>query len=287
MARLDALNMFQSDGTTEVLLAEEYGKLIENVYAGAVSTKFKNVDLSGDPAGGSVEAQRVLNSTSVAYGTARAAGAGVGIEANPVTVSLDQHKEIINEAEMFDVERIGLPAFLERKANSNRYAMIKELDTAFFTEAYQQGTKVTPTATSEVGKIEELILALETVSNDFVDGITRDMMGLVLTPAQHSALRLEIDALPAQDNYYMQGAVGVFHSVPVWVSNHLPKATGQVADAFVMAFGAVAQPVSIKEMGINRIPLSTALATELFYDYGTKAVTEDLIFYLGDAYSAE
>lgn len=286
MARLDALNMFQSDGTTEVLLAEEYGKLIENVFAGAVSTQLKNVDLSGDPMGGSVEAQRVLNSVSAAYGTARAAGAGVGIEANPVTVALDQHKEIINEAEMFDLERIGLPAFLQRKAANNKYAMIKELDTAFFTEAYQQGSKVTTTATTEIGKLEELILALETVDNDFVDGIGRDMMGLVLSPTQHSAVRLEIDELPAQDNFYMRGAIGVFHSVPVFVSNHLPKATGQVVDAMVMAFGSVAQPVAVKDYGINRIPLSTAVATELFYDYGTKAVTEDLIFYIGDAYSA-
>lgn len=286
MARLDALNMFQSDGTTEVLLAEEYGKLIDNVYAAAVSTKLKNMDLSGDPAGGSVEAQRVLNSTSVTYGTARAAGAGVSIQANPVTITLDQHKEIINEAEMFDLERIGIGNFLGRKANSNKYAMVKEIDTAFFTEAYQQGTKVTPTGTSEIEKTEELILALETVSNDFVDGIGRDMMGLVLSPAAHSALRLEIDALPAQDNFYAQGAVGVFHSVPVWVSNHLPKETGQVVDAMVMALGAVAQPVSIKDYGLNRIPLSTAVASELFYDYGTKAVTEDLIFYLGDAYVA-
>ena len=286
MARLDALNMFQSDGTTEVLLAEEYGKLIENVFAGAVSTQLKNVDLSGDPMGGSVEAQRVLNSVSAAYGTARAAGAGVGIEANPVTVPLDQHKEIINEAEMFDLERIGLPAFLQRKAANNKYAMIKELDTAFFTEAYQQGSKVTTTATTEIGKLEELILALETVDSDFVDGIGRDMMGLVLSPTQHSAVRLEIDELPAQDNFYMRGAIGVFHSVPVFVSNHLPKATGQVVDAMVMAFGSVAQPVAVKDYGINRIPLSTAVATELFYDYGTKAVTEDLIFYIGDAYSA-
>ena len=48
-------------------------------------------------------------------------------------------------------------------------------------------------------------------------------------------------------------------------------------NAIAMAEGAVAQPVRVKEYGAERIPLSNAIAIELFYSYGTKAVAADLI----------
>lgn len=286
MARLDALSILLSDGSTEAQLAELYGAVIENVEGKAVSVALKNMALSGDPAAGSVEAKRFVNSASQAYGTARGAGAGNAVEADPVTIPLDQHKEIVEEVEGFDLERFGVADILGRRIRNHSASMIRELDTAFFAEAYAEGTVFTPTATTTAGKLEELIVKLETVSNDFVDGVDRDMMGLVVTPAIHSALRLEIDELPSQDNFYAKGAVGLYHGVPVFVSNHLPKATDQVVDAFVMADGAVAQPVSAAPYAPERIPLSKAIAIELFYDFGTKAVTEDLIFYIGDEYAA-
>lgn len=286
MARLDALNLLLSDGTTEAQLAELYGQVIENVEGRAVSVALKNVALSGDPAAGSVEAKRFVNSASQAYGTARAAGAGDTVEVDPVVIALDQHKEIIEELEMFDIEKFGIANILGRRIANHASSMVRELDTAFFAEAYAEGTAVTTTASTTSGKLEELIVKLETVSNDFVDGIDRDMMGLVVTPAIHSALRLEIDAFPAADNLYAKGAVGLYHGVPVFVSNHLPKASGQVVNAFVMATGAVAQPVSAQPYAPERIALSKAMAAELFFDYGTKAVMADLIFYIGNAYSA-
>ena len=286
MARLDALSIKLENGTDDASLAELYNQVIENVEKGAVSVQLKNFNLSGDPAAGSVEAKRFVNSASQAYGTARGAGAGDDIKVKPVTVALDQHKEIIEEVEMFDLDRLGIANILGRRVADHARSMIRELDTAFFTQAYVAGTKLTTSGTTTAAKLEELIVKLETVANDFVDGVGRDMMGLVVTPAIHSALRLEIDAFPATDNAYAKGAVGLYHGVPVFVSNHLPKASGQVVNAFVMAFGSVAQPVSAQPYAAERIPLSNAMAAELFFDYGTKAVTEDLIFYIGDAYSA-
>lgn len=284
MARLDSLNIKLQDGVTEAELAELYNQVIENVEGRAVSVALKNVSLSGDPAAGSVEAKRFVNSESKEYGFARSAMAGEAVLVKPVTIALDQHREIIEEIENFDLNRMGVTGILGSRTANHVASWRKELDTAFFTEAYQAGTVFTPTGTKISVKLEELIVKLETLQNDFIDGVDRDMMALVVTPAIHSALRLEIDEFPAQDNFYAKGAVGLYHGVPVFVSNHLPKATGQSVDALVMMFGAVAQPVSAAPYTPERIPLTNATAISLFYDYGTKAVMEDTIFYIGNAY---
>lgn len=286
MARLDALSILLQDGVTEAKLAELYGQVIENIEAGAVSVQLKNFDLSGDPAAGSVEANRFVNSVSNAYGTARAALSGELVQAEPVTILIDTHREIIEEIEAFDLQRMGIADIMGRRIRNHASSMIRELDTAFFTQAYVAGTAFSPSGTTTAAKLESLIVKLETVSNDFVDGVGRDIMALVVTPAIHSALRLEIDAFPSQDNFYGRAAVGLYHGVPVFVSNHLPKVSGQTVTSFVMAFGAVAQPVNAMPYAPDRIPLTKAMAVELFYDYGTKAVTPDLIFYIGNAYAS-
>ena len=52
------------------------------------------------------------------------------------------------------------------------------------------------------------------------------------------------------------------------------------ADALIMVDGAVAQPVVMYPYRApERIPLSNDMAVAMFYDYGTKALTPDLIFY--------
>ena len=46
-----------------------------------------------------------------------------------------------------------------------------------------------------------------------------------------------------------------------------------------MVRGAVAQPVVVNQYGApEKIPLSNDYAVSLFYDYGTKALTPDLIY---------
>jgi len=284
MARLDSLSIKLENGIAEAELAELYNQVIENVEGRAVSVALKNQALSGDPAAGSVEAKRFVNSVSNAYGTARSALSGEAIKVKPVTVALDRHREIIEEVENFDLNRMGFGGILGRRIQNHMSSMIRELDTAFFATGYAEGTRFAPQGTKVSAKLEELIVKLETLQNDFIDGVDRDMMGLVVTPAIHSALRLEIDEFPAQDNFYSKAAVGTYHGVPVFVSNHLPKATGQVVDAMIMLKEAIAEPVSAAPYAPDRIPLTNATAIPLFYDYGVKAVMEDTIFYIGDAY---
>lgn len=285
MARIDTLSIKLEDGVTAAELAEGYGPVIENVYANAISIQLKAAGL-GDPSTGTVEFKRFENAASNAYGTARAAGAGVDIQSKPVVVSLDVDREIIEEVEKKDIKLYGVPTILGNRSRALEAAWKRELDTAFFAEAYAVGTQQTHTATTWDGKLEEMAVTLETLQNSFIDGIDRSMMAFVVTPAVHSALRLIIDDLPATDNAYAKGAVGTYHGVPVWVSNHLPKGVGQVVDAFCMMVGSIAQPVSVDGYGAERIPLSNAMALELFYSYGTDALTPETIIYSGNAYSA-
>ena len=55
MARLDALSIeLTTEGKDK--LAEEYGKVIENLPHITLASQLKNTDLSGDPTSGRVEA---------------------------------------------------------------------------------------------------------------------------------------------------------------------------------------------------------------------------------------
>ena len=59
------------------------------------------------------------------------------------------------------------------------------------------------------------------------------------------------------------------------------KTKTTVTDALLMVRGAVAQPVVVNQYGDpEKIQLSNDYAVSLFYDYGTKALTPDLIFKL-------
>jgi len=287
MARIDALSIKLENGSTADELAEVYGATFANVEKSAVSVFLKNPIYSGNPEAGTVEFRRFENAVSQAYGTARAAGAGQTINAKPIIISLDQDREIVEEITKKDIVAHPVKDIAAQRAINHPMTLKRELDTAFFTEAYVAGTEVSHTATTWDGKIEEMIVAVESVSNAFVDGVERTEVAVVVTPAVHSALRLLIDDMPATDNAYGKGAVGLYHGVPVYVSMHLPKASGQVVDAFAMRFGSIGQPVLFADAySLEKIDLSNDFAMSLFYSYGTKALAEDLIFYSGDTYSA-
>ena len=50
MSRINSLSIaLQTDASAKDLLAEEYGKVIENISTGTLSGVFANKDLSGDP----------------------------------------------------------------------------------------------------------------------------------------------------------------------------------------------------------------------------------------------
>ena len=273
MARISSLNVLLTT-TGKDYLAEQYGAVIENVQKACVSQQLKNVDLSGTPGAGTYEAKRFANKTSNAYGTARAAGAGQYVRALPVPVSVNVDKEIVVEVEQKDVTLYGVDALVEREAASAQKAMIRELERAFFTEAATHGQAFTATAQTTDGIIEELIQSVETVENDFVDGVERDMIAVVCNPATYGALRSYFDAVSHDGN---SESFGTFHGVKVFSSIYLPAGVNAVA----MAEGAIAQPVLPTVAPAERIQLSNAIGFGLFYSSGTKVVADDLIYVYG------
>lgn len=165
MARIASLSVLLST-TGNDYLAEEYGKVIENVQKQGISNLIKNTDLSGTPAAGTVEAKRFQNKTSNSYGTARSGGAGQKTKVAQVTIAINKDKELISEVEQKDVSLYGVDDFITKQAARDEKSMIRELERAFFTEATTAGTSATLTGTTAEEKAEELIQAVETTSNN-------------------------------------------------------------------------------------------------------------------------
>lgn len=276
MARIASLAVLASGGGNDYL-AELYGQVIANIQKEGISSKLKNTALSGNASTGTVEAKRFANRTSSAYGTARTAGAGTKVTATPVTVAINTDKEIITEIEEKDVSLYGIDSFLAKQAEMDKKSMLRELERAFFNEAATAGTDITATLsplTTIEEKIEAMIQAVETVSNTFVDGVDRDSIAVVLTPAVYGQLRTYIDKVSGGNADAEE--ISLFHGVKVYSSVYLPTSC---AYGVVMAEGAIAQPVLTKTIAGAQIPLSNAVATEIFYSYGTKAVASDLIMF--------
>jgi len=273
MARIASLNVLLST-TGNDYLAEQYGAVIANVQKDCISQIIKNVNLSGTPGAGTYEAKRFENKTSNSYGTARSGGAGQAVKATPVTIAVNVDKEIVVEVEQKDVTLYGVDALVEREAASAQKAMTRELERAFFAEAVSAGTAYTPaqTVTAIEDIIEGLIQSVETVQNNFVDGVERDMITVVCDPATYGKLRTYFDKVESGNGN--AESFGLFHGVKVFSSVYLPNGTHAVA----MADGSIAQPVLPTVAPAERIQLSNAIAFGLFYSYGTKAVAADLIF---------
>ena len=279
MARTNALSILQ--GVDEkARLSELYGYVIENVMREALSNGLKSQAYTGDPSAGSVEFRRFANAASKDYGTARASGSGASVTAKPVTVNLDIHMEIVEEVARFDLETIGAGNVLARQADKHIGSMANELDIAFFEAAATAATPFTP-AETELGDIlEEFIQALETVQNPFVMGVRRNMMDMVCSPAFYGKTRNLLDEKSAPNVDTAAERFVTFHGVRFYSSVNVPAGT----DAILMARGAIALPVVAYPYNEpEKIPLSNDYAVALFYDYGVKVLTPDLVF----AYSAE
>lgn len=270
MARQDALNIYVN-GETKDKLAETYGAVIEAVQKGAISEQIKNKNYSGDPTTGTVVINRFKNATVDDLGTARTGGKGKDLDnGGQVTVTVDTDKEIGEELSKKDVKLFGLAGMAEKRKANHVKRMIAYLDGEFFACAEKEGTKVELTATEVAGKVEELILAVETTKNDFVDGVDRDMIVVTVSPAVYSAIQNYIDSVPNSINGVNDE---LFHKVRIF-SNHR-----QTKPAIAMIEGAVAQLVTTDEYDAEKIPLSNDIALELFFSKGTKAVMPDLIKY--------
>ena len=275
MARISSLNVLLSTSGKDYL-AEKYGAVIANIQKDCISQALKNTALSGTPGAGTYEAKRFVNKTSNNYGTARTANHGQYVQAEPVTIPVNVDKEIVVEVEQKDVTLYGVDNLVEREAASAQKAMRRELERAFFTEANTQGTAYTAAAGATVPEIfEGLIQAVETVNNDYVDGVDRDMIAVICKPSVYGQLRTYFDAVSHDGN---SEGFGLFHGVKVYSSVYLPDGCAAIA----MAEGAIAQPVLPTVAPAERIQLSNAIGFGIFYSYGTKAVAADLIFKMAD-----
>lgn len=284
MARLDALSI-ELRTTGKDKLAEEYGKVIDNLQHITLASRLKNTDLSGDPTSGTVEAKRFVNKVGKAYGTARTAGKADYIKAEPVVIAINDDTEYLEEVEEKDLKTYGVGGLIERRTRNHQDALAVELDTKFFAEAVNEGTSFTATGTNPAieDEIEEAIQTIETTKNDFVQGVPRNMIEVVMSPAYYGRLRNKINSISnsndlGQVRNYEQGT---FNNVNVYSNVFLPQGINYV----VMVKGAVAQPVMTSIYNPAKVDLSDATAFGLFAYKGTKAVTPDLIIYNGEVAS--
>ena len=279
MARLDALSIdLRTTGKDK--LAEEYGKVIDNLQHITLASKLKNTDLSGEPTSGTVEAKRFVNKTGKAYGTARTAGKADYVKAEPVVIAINDNTEYLEEVEEKDLKTYGVNGLIERRTRNHQDALAVELDTKFFAEAVSEGTSFTPTGTPSIeDEIEEAIQTIETTKNDFVNGVPRNMIEVVMSPKYYGKLRNKINSISNSNNL---GVVpnfeqGTFNNTNVYSNVFLPNGINYV----VMVKGAVAQPVMTSIYNPAKVDLSDATAFGFFAYKGTKAVTPDLIIYNG------
>ena len=284
MARLDALSI-ELTTTGKDKLKEEYGKVIENLQHITLASRLKNTDLSGDPTSGTVEAKRFANIVGQTYGTARTAGDAQNVKAAPVVISINDNTEYLEAIENKDLKTYGVNGLIERRTRNHQDSLAAELDTKFFAEAVNAGTSFTASAgaTAIEDEIEEAIQAVETTKNDFVNGVPRNMIEVVMSPAYYGKLRNKINSISNSNNL---GQVanwegGIFNNTEVYSSVFLPQGVNYV----VMVKGSVAQPIMTSIYEPQRIDLSDDIAFGIFAYKGTKAVTPDLIKYNGTAVS--
>lgn len=279
MARIDSLSIqLQTDASAKDKLAESYGKVIENLEKSTISSVLKNTDLSGDPASGTVEAKRFANAIAQNYGTARGNGYANKVKAKPVVVALDTNKEFIEEVEEKDLRTYGISGLIERRTTNQGGAMKRLLERAFFTEAVNSGSALSLSSSTIEGKFEEAIQEIETTKNDFVDGVERDLINIVCSPATYGQIRTYLDKGVNNSNVSTAvGEFGQFHGVDVYSSVYLPNGV----DFIIMVKGSVAQPVIPSIYNPAKIELSDATGFGIFLYFGTKAVTPELIKYAG------
>ena len=215
MALTQALSIYQSEDAKAYLRNVIVG-IFENIGMKTVSGRLKsrNADLS-KPAG-SYEFKRFANATSQEYGTARTAGKGQKVIAPSIPVNLDVNREIVEELNLFDGQSFTqdtFEAFVERRKAAIKLAVERELDRAFFADIKTNGTAAGIAINLSgdiVSQLEDVIVKLVTTQNEFVDGVERENMALILSPRLHSKLKTELN-----DVYNFSGTVeeGTFKGI--------------------------------------------------------------------------
>ena len=276
--RIDSLNvLLDGSPSGKMLLKEAYDGVIENVQKATVSSKIKNTDLSGDPEAGTVEAKRFANASSQEYGTARTAGKGTAVKGKPVTIAIDKDREFIEEIEQKDIRLLGVDGLIAKRSANHANRLAAELDTAFFAEGKNAGTQFKPASgvTGINNIVEHAILQLEKLKNDYIDGLDRSMLNITFDPDTYSEMRMYLDTAKNPNVDTTQQEFVMYHGVKCYSSNRLPSGV----KFEIMMDESIAQPVRSVPYSAERIPLSEAIAVEMFFYYGTKAVTPDTILW--------
>ena len=153
--------------------------------------------------------------------------------------------------------------------------MASHLDTEFFKVAHENAVEVTIAADTAVeDELEQIIQECENTKNDFVDGVPRELMRLVLNTNYYGKVRNNLDKQARSSVDTGAEEFYAWHGVECKSSVHLPSGCRYI----LMVAGAVAQPVMASQYVAEKIALSEAYGVSLFYHYGTEAVTPDLIF---------
>ena len=276
--RIDSLNVLldgSSDG--KMLLKEAYDGVIANVQKGTVSSKIKNTDLSGDPTAGTVEAKRFVNASSQPYGTARTAAKGTAVKGKTVTVPINVDREFVEEIAEKDIRLLGVDGLVAKRSANHAQRMVAELDTAFFAEGKNSGTQFKPAkAVTDIKDIvESAILQLEKLKNNYIDGLDRSMLSITFDPDTYSAMRMYLDTVVNTNVDTTSEEFVMYHGVKCYNSNRLPSGV----KFEIMMDESIAQPITSTPYSAERIPLSEDVAIEMFFYYGTKAVTPDTILW--------
>ena len=271
---VDAHNIYSDNATTKAKLAEIKGQIIEAVIKGTVSTKIKNTFGIGNPSAGSVTYDRLKNAVSKEYGTARGAGKGEPVRnTGRVINNIDDRQEIVEEYDNTDIKQFGIADLITRRKNSQASSLARYLDTAFFTEAVKSGTEIQSlTSAMPIEEVlEKVIQTVETVKNDWVDGVDRSEIVLTVTPAIYGKLANYLNKVKNE----ITGEVDVLFNGHVRIfSNHR-----QTKAIIAMHEGAIAQDVNVFDFDPQKVPFSNSVEASLFFAQGTKAVEPDLVFY--------
>lgn len=279
MAKINSLSVLVDGSSPEAkeFLAEKYAGVIANVQKITTSGRIKNTDLSGDPESGTLVAKRFVNATSQNYGTARTAGKGNAVKDKEVVIPIDQDKEFVEEIEEKDVKLLGVEGLIDKRSRNHTLRMAAELDEKFYAQAETEGTKFAPaegvTALQDI--VESSIVTLETLKNNYIDGLDRSMLSVVMSAETYSKMRSYLDTVTNTNVDTTSEEFFSYHGVKVFSSTRLPKDV----KFMTMMDGSIAQPVMSHPYKAERIPLSDAIALELFFYYGTKAVTPETILY--------
>lgn len=270
-----SLALYAENGTDKIDLAVEYAGILENISANTISGAWKNKSLSGTPVkGGVIYATRMVNASSDAYGTARAAGKAKNLRARQVPVFINIDRENYEEVEQKDVLLSGVEGLINNRLRSQESALIRENERLFFETACLGGDKFTFTASAEQEKLGEIVRDIETTHNEFVDGVERDLIKVALDPATYEAVHTYLDPMkdPSGKEFY------AYHGVEVKPSVYLPDGVTHCA----MVEESVALPIVVTDVqDVTKVQNSAAYSFGMAYSEGAAAVMPDLIRFAG------